>query len=347
MKSLFYISILATIGSCATKSHKEKIQDIKDGIVIESPTQAFNYAATISTEELKTHVYNFSATEMEGRAVGTKGQKRAAKYLLDYYVNEEISPPPGEDDYFQEIPQSYLGSNFNGSENVLAYVKGSSLAHEIIVVSAHYDHEGIKEGQLYPGADDNSSGTAALLEIAQAFELAKKAGHGPKRSILFIHFTAEEIGLHGSRYYSENPTLPLSQTVVNLNVDMIGRVDNRNLKVNNDNYIYLIGSDRLSTELHYISEAVNKTFAQLDLQYRYNAKDDHNLYYFRSDHYNFAKESIPVIFYFNGEHDDYHKPTDTADKINFQLLQKRAQLIFSTAWQLANQPERIVIDKIQ
>ena len=188
-------------------------------------------------------------------------------------------------------------------------------------------------------------GTVALLEMAQAFNNAKKEGHGPKRSILFLHTTAEEIGLQGSQYYTENPIFPLENTITNLNIDMIGRVDKRHLSEQNENYIYLIGSDRLSTELHYISEAVNSTFYNLDLDYKYNDKDDQNRYYYRSDHYNFAKHNIPVIFYFNGEHEDYHQVTDTPDKINYPLLEKRTRLIFSTAWQLANQENPIEADK--
>ena len=120
---------------------------------------------------------------------------------------------------------------------------------------------------------------------------------------------------------------------------MIGRVDEKHL--DNENYIYLIGSDRISTELHYVSEKANELFTNLELDYTYNDEDDLNQYYYRSDHYNFALKGIPVIFYFNGEHEDYHKPTDTPDKINFPLLAKRAKLIFSTAWYLANTDVRI------
>ena len=187
----------------------------------------------------------------------------------------------------------------------------------------------------------------AILEIAEAFKLAEKAGHGPKRSILFLHVTGEEIGLHGSQFYSENPLIPLKNTVANLNIDMIGRVDKRYAKTDIKDYIYIIGADRLSTELHYISEAVNESTSKLKLDYTYNDENDSNRYYYRSDHYNFAKHNIPVIFYFNGEHEDYHLPTDTPDKIDYDLLEKRTKLIFATAWQLANQPNRIRVDKAQ
>jgi len=205
---------------------------------------------------------------------------------------------------------------------------------------------GTSKETIYFGADDNASGTSAIMEMAQAFALAKKDGHGPKRSILFLHLTAEEAGLLGSSYYVKNPIYALENTVVDLNIDMIGRVDRIHEKMKQENYVYIIGADRLSTKLHYVSEAANKKFTQLELDYKYNEEGESNRYYYRSDHYNFAYKNIPVIFYFNGEHVDYHQPTDTPDKINYPLLQKRTQLIFSTAWYLANCTDRLMADKI-
>jgi hypothetical protein len=344
MKILLYTTALIIVGSCATLSHKEKIQALKDNIEIYQPSNLKTYANTITANELKEHLYIFSSDSLEGRLVGSIGQKKAVKYLKDYYINEDIASAFGDSNYYQSIPKSYLGGDYNGSENVLAFIKGTEKPNEIIIISAHLDHKGVnKKGDIYNGADDNASGTSALLEIAQAFKKAKNNGFGPKRSILLLHLTAEEIGLQGSRFYTENPVFPLENTVADLNIDMIGRVDKSHQ--NNPDYIYLIGANRLSTELHYISEAINSSFFNFELNYRYNAENEHNRYYFRSDHYNFAKHNIPVIFYFNGEHMDYHQTTDTPDKINFPLLEKRARLIFRTAWQLANQKERIIVDK--
>lgn len=348
MKPFIYLSTFLIIGACANKSHKEKIQDVKDAIVINQSNVSQTYAKTITSEELKTHVYAFSSGKFQGRKTGTRGQKLAANYLREYYTSQNIQSPKTLNNYFQTIPKSYFGEGegYNDTENVLAYIEGSEKPNELIILSGHYDHEGINEdGLIFYGADDNASGTGALLEMAQAFKKAKKEGHGPKRSILFLHATAEEIGLQGSRYYTENPVFPLENTICNLNIDMIGRIDKHHEEEQNENYIYLIGSDRLSTELHYLSEAVNTSFYNLDLDYKYNDKNDKNRYYYRSDHYNFAKHNIPVIFYFNGEHEDYHQVTDTPDKINYPLLEKRTQLIFSTAWQLANQEEHIEADK--
>ncbi len=232
------------------------------------------------------------------------------------------------------------------SENVLAYIKGREKPNEYIIISAHLDHVGINDGLIYNGADDDGSGTVAIIEIAEAFKIAVDKGYRPKRSIVFLHVTAEEKGLLGSRYYTDHdPIFPLANTVANLNIDMIGRTDPKR-KTGNRNYIYLIGSDRLSTELHNLSEEVNTKYTNIELDYKYNDENDPNRFYYRSDHYNFAKNNIPVIFYFNGTHDDYHKHTDTPDKIEYDLLENRTRLVFYTAWELANREKRIIVDKV-
>lgn len=231
------------------------------------------------------------------------------------------------------------------SENVAAMIKGSEKPDEYIVISAHLDHVGTNaKGEIFNGADDDGSGTVSLLEIAEAFKTAADKGHGPKRSIIFLHVTGEEKGLLGSRYYTDyEPLVPLANTVANLNIDMVGRIDPK--RKGDRNYIYLIGADKLSTELHEISEAMNKEFTNIELDYTFNDENDPNRFYYRSDHYNFAKNNIPIIFYFNGTHDDYHRATDTPDKINYDLLENRSRLIFHTAWELANREKRIVVDK--
>ncbi|MTI21986.1 M28 family peptidase [Fulvivirga sp. RKSG066] len=231
------------------------------------------------------------------------------------------------------------------TENVLGYLEGSDLKDELVVLTAHYDHVGVDGEEVYNGADDDGSGTSAVIEIAEAFVEAKKAGKGPRRSMLFMLVTGEEKGLLGSEYYAENPVFPLENTIVDLNIDMIGRVDEKHEA--NPNYVYLVGADRLSSELHEISEKVNETYTQFDLDYTYNDENHPDRIYYRSDHWNFAKNNVPIIFYFNGVHADYHKPTDTIDKINFELLTKRAQLVFHTAWVLSNRDQRPVVDKLQ
>ena len=231
------------------------------------------------------------------------------------------------------------------SENVLGYLEGTDKKDELVVLTAHYDHIGKNGEDINNGADDDGSGTCAVLEIAEAFVLAKEEGKGPRRSILFMAVTGEEKGLLGSEYYTDNPVFPLENTIVNLNIDMIGRVDPKHK--DNRKYVYLVGSDRLSTELHEISEKVNKTFTQFELDYTYNDENHPDRIYYRSDHWNFAKNNIPIIFYFNGVHEDYHKPTDTVDKIELDVYTERTRLVFYTAWVLANRAERITLDKIQ
>lgn len=306
-----------------------------------------DYANTISAEDLKTHLYVYAGDAMEGRMTGTKGQKLAAEYLRNFYQDQGIASPIEKNNYYQNIPASYFGSRSDSkdSENVVAFIKGSEKPDEIIVLSAHLDHVGTdKDGNVFNGADDDGSGTVAMLEIAEAFQEAVKNGNGPKRSILFLHVTGEEIGLYGSKYYTENPIFPLENTICNLNTDMIGRIAPE--KAESPNYIYLIGSDKLSQELHDVSEKVNEAYTNLELDYTFNDDDDPNRFYYRSDHYNFAKNNIPVIFYFNGVHEDYHKMTDTPDKIEYELMAKRTQLIFQTAWEVANQEGRITADKL-
>lgn len=301
------------------------------------------YAKTIKPQSIKNKLYTFASDEFEGRETGEEGQKKAADYLKNFYQSIGVISPLGNEDYFQDIPSSFFNDRLPDSENVVAYIEGDGPTDEVLVLSAHYDHLGIKGEKIYNGADDDGSGSIALSEIANAFKEAVNDGYKPRRNILFLHVTAEEKGLLGSLYYSQNPIFPIEKTVTNLNVDMIGRVDDDHK--DNPNYIYLIGSDRLSTDLHEISEAINDKYVQMDLDYKYNALDDPNRFYYRSDHYNFAKFDIPVIFYFNGTHEDYHRSTDTPDKINYELLSKRAQLIFYTAWEIANREERPFVNK--
>ncbi len=308
---------------------------------------AIKYANTITVDDAEELVFTLASEKFEGRSTGEKGQKKAAKYLAYKYGINGI-PKFFEKNYFQTIPIENLTNKrrkftpSHPSENVVAFIEGTEKPEEILIISSHYDHMGIKDGEVYLGADDNASGTTAVLEIAQAFAKAKKDGHGPKRSIMFVNFTGEERGLLGSKYFVANPIIPLKNVVANLNIDMIGRMGYEHPE--DDNYVYVIGADRLSTELHDLNERMNATYTKLDLDYKYNEKSDPNRFYKRSDHYNFAKNGIPIIFYFNGVHEDYHKPSDTPDKILLDLLVKRTKLVFHTAWEIANRKDRLVVD---
>lgn len=228
------------------------------------------------------------------------------------------------------------------SENVIGVVEGTEFKDEVIFITAHYDHLGVRDGKVYNGADDDGSGTVAVMEMAEAFAKAKEAGFAPKRTIAFMAVTGEEKGLLGSSYYTDHPIFPIANTVCDLNIDMIGRYDDEHKK--DSSFVYLIGSDKISTDLHKINEHANNTYTKLTLDYKFNDPDDPNRFYYRSDHYNFAEKGVPIIFYFNGVHADYHEETDEISKINFDLLVKRAQLVFYTAWEVANREERIKSD---
>lgn len=227
--------------------------------------------------------------------------------------------------------------------NVLAYLEGSDKKDEIVFVTAHYDHLGKEGNTIFYGADDDGSGTSAVIEIAAAFARAQKAGHGPRRSMVFMTVSGEEKGLLGSQYYTSHPLYPLVNTVADLNIDMIGRIDPAH--ENDTNYVYIIGDNKLSSALRPINEKANDTYTHFKLDYKYNDPNDPEGFYYRSDHYMFAQHGIPIIFYFNGTHADYHAPTDTVDKISYELLAKRARLVFYTAWDIANREQRLVVDR--
>lgn len=301
------------------------------------------YTESIKEKNLKSLLYTISSDEFEGRETGEEGQKKAAEYIADFYRENDIDSAWSEG-YFQEIPAAYYNHKFKDTENVMAFIEGKEFPDEIVVVSAHYDHLGVNDkGEIYNGADDDGSGTVAVMEMAKAFKKAERNGDGPKRSLLFLHFTGEEKGLLGSQYYTENPVFPLEQTVSNLNTDMIGRIDDKHS--DNSEYIYVIGSDRLSSELDSVVNRQNRKYTDLELDYKFNEKDDPNRFYYRSDHYNFAKHNIPVVFFFSGVHEDYHQPGDTADKIEYDLMTTRTKLIFNTVWEVANRDEALKVDK--
>lgn len=231
------------------------------------------------------------------------------------------------------------------SSNVLGYIEGTDKLDEWLIITAHYDHLGKRGDVIYYGADDDGSGTVGILEIAQAFAAAKTAGKGPRRNVMLMAVSGEEKGLWGSKYYANNPTIPMDKLTADLNIDMIGRVDTERKTADTLNYIYVVGDDKLSSDLKPLSEATNKKFTKMTLDYKFNDPNDTEQIYYRSDHYSFAAKGVPVIFYYDGMlKADYHKPTDTPDKINYTLLKKRAQLVFYTAWEMANRESQIKRD---
>ncbi|WP_343662121.1 M28 family metallopeptidase [Chryseobacterium mucoviscidosis] len=347
MRKLFIpLFSLAVLVSCGTAKNAADAGAAQTSSSSKGDKAFLSAYKEIKAEDLKKNLYVIASDEMEGRDTGSPGQKRAGEYMVNYYKGLGISYPKALGSYYQKVPADFMkkrgGGNLPDSENILAFIEGSEKPEEIVVISGHYDHVGTRNGVVYNGADDDGSGTVAVMEIAKAFQAAKKAGNGPKRSILFLHVTGEEHGLFGSEFYTDNPVFPLANTVVDLNIDMIGRDDPEN---RGKQYVYVIGSEMLSSQLKVINEAANKKTNNLELNYKYDDPNDTERLYYRSDHYNFAKNNVPVAFFFDGIHEDYHKPTDDVEKIDYNLLAKRTQLVFTTAWEIANRADRIVVDK--
>lgn len=230
------------------------------------------------------------------------------------------------------------------SSNVIGVLPGTDKKDEYVFITGHYDHLGKKDSVIYYGADDDGSGTTSVLELAETFAKAKEKGYAPRRTMVFMTVSGEEEGLWGSDYYVNHPLFPLNKTSVDLNIDMVGRIDPKRNNGDSMNYVYAIGEDKLSSDLLKISDSVNNKFVHLELDRKFNDPKDPNRFYYRSDHYNFASHGVPIIFYFNGTHADYHRPTDTVDKINFSLMKKRVQLVFYTAWVMANMDRMLVRD---
>ncbi|MBM3459657.1 MAG: M20/M25/M40 family metallo-hydrolase [Armatimonadetes bacterium] len=230
------------------------------------------------------------------------------------------------------------------TNNVVAILEGSDpqLKNEYVALGAHYDHVGVREGQegdrIFNGADDDASGTAALLAIAETVA----RGPRPKRSLLFVWHAGEEKGLWGSRYFTESPTVPLGQIVAQLNIDMIGRskadgdTNPRNANLSGPNHIYVIGSKMMSDDLGALSEQVNSSYLKLEFDYRYDDPKDPNRFFFRSDHINYARKGIPIIFYFDGVHEDYHRVSDHADRLDYRKLERVTRTICATAVAIGN-----------
>ncbi|HTH38924.1 MAG TPA: M28 family peptidase, partial [Pyrinomonadaceae bacterium] len=241
------------------------------------------------------------------------------------------------------------------TQNVVGILEGSDpvLKNEYVAVGAHYDHVGmnpfaIGPDKIYNGADDDGSGTVTVMGIAEAFAKGPK----PKRSILFIWHAGEEKGLWGSEYYSNHPTVPISSIVTQLNIDMVGRAQNasdiaaaKNKNLPKSGEVYLIGSKMMSTELGEVSESVNKSFLNMSFNYKYDDPKDPEQFFYRSDHFNYARKGIPIIFFMDGDHDDYHQLSDSVEKIDFENMEKIGRTIMATGWELANRPTRVKVDK--
>jgi hypothetical protein len=240
------------------------------------------------------------------------------------------------------------------TQNVVGILEGSDplLKNEYVAVGAHYDHVGMNPfatgDQIWNGADDDGSGTVAVMAIAKAMA----EGPRPKRSFLFIWHAGEEKGLWGSEYFTDNPTVPITSIITELNIDMIGRYQNpgdenhpRNKELPKPNEIFTIGNRMMSTELGQIADDVNNSLLKLNFNPKYADPNDPNRFFYRSDHYNYARKGIPIIFFMDGDHADYHQPSDSIEKINFEQMEKVTKTIFATGWELANRATRPKVDK--
>jgi Zn-dependent M28 family amino/carboxypeptidase len=317
----------------------------------------------VSEGLIKKHVYTLASDSLQGRQTGTLGQFKAADYCVQVFKENHLLPVFQLDSlrwtflqkyWFTPALVSYFGrmavtakrselsnppsANDNTGEilfahNVGGLLVGSDLKNEIVIVSAHYDHLGKNGNLIYHGADDNASGTASVLAIAAAFDSLAQQGIRPRRSVLFVLFSGEEGGLIGSKYFVAASPFAMSQIMCDLNVDMVGRMDHAHRK--KPDYCYLI-TGKSDKALKQTIEVANQRSVKLNLDYRYDSENDPSQFYYRSDHYNFSKQGIPIAFFMDGEHPDYHQPSDTADKINYSVLQKRATLVFQAAWMMAN-----------
>lgn len=341
MKKSFILFYFLLITSCQPQNH------ISD-----------KFADTIKKEDMYNYLSILTADSIEGRETGTEGQKKAAEFIKNKFEKFGLIPwikINGEKSYYQKFRMHKKGfkksfdlpmfiikekdvnknelDNYVNTENVIGYIKGSEKENEYIVISAHYDHLGKNYDKIFHGADDNGSGTSALLEIAEAFSEAAKNKQPPKRSIIFAAFTGEEKGLVGSRYFMEFSTVEPVKIVTNLNIDMIGR--------NGDDFVHVIGASMITPNLEELIENLNDKYTKLYLDYSLDDGLTPSSMFRRSDHYNFSRFGIPAVFFYSGHHKDYHRPSDTIDKINFKGMLKRTKLIFYTAWELANMKQRI------
>ncbi|MBO6573135.1 MAG: M28 family peptidase [Balneola sp.] len=303
--------------------------------------------AYLQNNNSRSAAWNRINPELAAKMLG----KESVSELVD--MSEEIKANASD---FKPMELEYtlshdvsISENTVVASNIAAFLEGSDplLKDEVVVLSAHHDHVGIGRPDstgdtIYNGADDDGSGTVGLLSTAQAMVAAKKAGAGPKRSVLFLHVSGEEKGLLGSRYYSDHPIYPIENTVANINVDMIGRVDKEHEE--NKDYIYVIGGEIISSGLDSLLRSANEATVNLDLSNRYNDLEDPNQFYRRSDHWNFGRLGVPFIFFFNGVHADYHRPSDSIEKIEWEALTKRTQLLYTTTAMIANAPNRPEVD---
>ena len=296
------------------------------------------YAADLTEKNILPHIFMLpsSIQKLFGKDYDSFIDAAKADMMLNELMAEEYAK-------IQLVIRK--SSTIIEASNVAGMIEGTEKKDEYVFVTAHYDHLGVRNGKIYNGADDDGSGTVSVIQMAEAFAKAAKEGNGPKRSIVFMTVSGEEKGLWGSEYYSEHPIVPLEKTSVDLNIDMIGRVDTERKKSDTGSYVYVVGHDKISSELSEINERVNSKTTKLTLDYKFDDPKDPNRIYYRSDHYNFARKGVPVLFFYDGMlKADYHQPTDDTKLIHWTLFEKRAKMIFHTCWEMANRDQMLKRD---
>ena len=321
-------------------------------LVINANSESFNPRAVEASK--KTNVYYPRDNDKKGKVNYAQLTHAYAKSILGDKIIAAIGKAKSNGlfeatDRFEVKAKSKFNYKKErqviNASNVLGIIEGSDKKDEFVFITAHYDHVGIINGQIHNGADDDGSGTVSIMQIGEAFAKAKAEGKGPRRTVVIMAVSGEEKGLWGSEYYSDHPVYPLEKTTVDLNIDMIGRIDTERMKDDTLNYVYVVGHNKLSSDLPIINEGMNNKYTGLVLDYKFDDPNDPNRIYFRSDHYNFARKGVPVLFFYDGMlKSDYHKPGDDVEKIYWALLEKRARMIFHTAWEMANRDEMLKRD---
>ena len=295
-------------------------------------SDAEKYAAKINKKDLEEIVTTLCSPEFEGRRFGSAGNKKAAEYIVEEFKKRNVSKSDGN-----RYEQFFKDADKYGT-NVIGLIEGSLYPDESVIISCHYDGLGMIDKTLFPSADDNATGVAALIEIAEAFAAAAIDGIRPKRSVIFVAFDGGKNDMRGSKIYSNYPIKPMNKAKILLNMDMLGR-DDCGLETNKTNYVFLLANNQNSSAARQISDSVNAAHTRMNIEYDfYKNKQIWDLFYPTSDHYIFLY-MLPTIFYTGGINADVHSQTDTADKISYSTLRLRAQLVFYTAWDYANRDD--------
>jgi hypothetical protein len=313
------------------------------GLADVAPIAAAQNHLALVEARLLSDLQALTTSEMAGRGLGTAGERAAAEFVAARFESLGLQPFGADGTFFQDVPLSSQVNSGQQARNVVAVLAGEQFPYEFVVVSAHLDHLGRERGRIHPGADDNVSGVSAMLEIAHALVQDTIAGNRPARSIIFVGFTAEEVGLRGSQYFVEHAPVHLTSISAVLNIDMVGRRDDRHRR--DDPYIYMIGTRLHSQMLGDLVDASAENSDDLDVDFHFNSRRRQMAFYQRSDQWHFARYGVPALMAFAGTHPDYHTHRDVVDDIELDLLAPRVRYLTGLTRDLANAAEAMVRDR--